>query len=249
MLHRRKIFDRTGAGVRGRKRRPHVPVITVAARSRAIWAVYISAPLLARTLQAEFAPEPHRVIALAASLRPSRAALNRDVRSRVVAPPTPRHKLNYAALQDTAPRGLQAGYQRALDHLHAATAVPPRLPRHLDAGVADDSVFVVVGRRVDSARYYVVYASDPYCVTGGSVCRYGSASGERVTPATPPVTGRRVLIRPGLVGRYVPGTCAAGCSDSYVYWTEGPYRYSVGVKRGSLPEVLRMARSVPAEQQ
>lgn len=139
---------------------------------------------------------------------------------------------------------LAAAFARVTDTLRATTRVPLRFPRVAVGDMTDDSVRITV-LAATPEQYDLVIGDNSveYC-TGGVYCRLGEITGERVGPNTPIPTGRRVVLPGGRYGVFTPATCGANCSDSQVTWDEGPYRYVVGLKVGTLPEVLRMAESV-----
>lgn len=146
-------------------------------------------------------------------------------------------------LRATCSRALAAAFARVTDTVRAATRVPLRLPRIALGNATDDSVRVTV-LAATPEQYDLVIGdgSVKYC-TGGVYCRLGEVTGERRRPNTPLPPGRRVTLSGGRRGVFTPATCGANCSDSQITWDEGPYRYAVGLKVGTLPEVLRMAES------
>lgn len=141
-------------------------------------------------------------------------------------------------------RAFAAAFARVTDTLRATTGVPLRFPRVAVGDATDDSVRITV--LAATPQHYDLVIGDnnvDYC-TGGVYCRLGEITGERVRYNTPLPSGRRVVLSGGRRGVFTPATCGANCSDSQITWDEGPYRYVVGLKVGTLPEVLRMAESV-----
>lgn len=139
-------------------------------------------------------------------------------------------------------RGLTAGYSRLRDSLRSTTRVPILVPSRVLGDANDDSVYVLLPL-ADSVSYYLIFTPDAEC-QGGSQCRFGSFQGEvRPQPARP-LQGRPVKLSDGTAAVYLPGKCAAGCSDAELVWASGPYLYTAGIKRGRLDQLLAMAASV-----
>jgi hypothetical protein len=78
---------------------------------------------------------------------------------------------------------------------------------------------------------------------GATACRIGSVEGERITRATAPLLGRAVLLARYITGHFVKYACRASCRDSTMAWNERGYRYTFGIKAGSLGQLRRIANS------
>lgn len=140
-------------------------------------------------------------------------------------------------------RAFAAAFARVTDSVRAATRVPLRVPRLAFGDAADDSVRITILAAAPEQYDLVIGdGSVDYC-TGGVYCRVGEVTGERLRAGVAPPAGRQVTLPGGRHGVFTAATCGANCSDSRITWDEGPYRYVLGLKLGTLPEVLRMAES------
>lgn len=130
----------------------------------------------------------------------------------------------------------------AADSVRTRSDVPVRLPLAFYAGPDDDSVYVVF-TAAGRDRYAGVFASRPEC-EGGNACRDGSFGGRRLTRTTRLPRGPRVVVAGGRRGTFTAATCATFCSDAFVTWDEGAYRFRLGMKAGRLEDLRRVAAAV-----
>lgn len=128
------------------------------------------------------------------------------------------------------------------DRVRARSDVPVRLPLVFYAGLDDDSLYVVL-TEVGRGHYEGVFASRPEC-EGGNSCRDGSFEGRRLTHSTRPPRGPSVVLAGGQRGTFTPARCATFCSDAFVTWDEGAYRFRLGMKAGRLEDLQRVASAV-----
>ncbi len=94
--------------------------------------------------------------------------------------------------------------------------------------------------------YFVDIGYMPDC-RGATACRLGQVTGgpEIDTPTIFDYPrGRQVRLRGGALALYYPYTCGASCGDSVLVFQREGVVYTVGVKAGSLGDVLAMANSV-----
>lgn len=131
-----------------------------------------------------------------------------------------------------------------LDTVRAVSRVPVRAPLLFYGG--DDSVLYVIPTDVQLDRYELTIADSPRC-EGGNSCREGIVQGWRRTRLTRLPSGPAVAFATGATGVFTPAVCATFCSDAFVTWDEGRYRYRVGAKAGRLADLRRIAASVSAQ--
>ncbi len=151
--------------------------------------------------------------------------------------------------------------------IEQASEVPVRLPDTIPP--LAESYFASISD-AQKERYSVSldFVEDCY---GVRACSFGQVTGEeaptqsiesesRLAPGFEPVAQspnpqQTVTLAKGIQGYFIPYVCGANCSDSKVVWEEGGYRYSVGIKGGSLdPEaevqqLIEMANSAILESQ
>lgn len=144
------------------------------------------------------------------------------------------------------PGTLTPAFARVLDTVRATTRVPLRLPRVGWGDGYDDSTRITVSESVPN-RYELILGNtlDEDC-DGGTWCRIGTVTGERLRRPNPLPAGQPLTGPDGYRAVFTSATCGANCSDATVTWDEGAYRYTVGLKAGRLARVERMAASVPA---
>jgi hypothetical protein len=166
---------------------------------------------------------------------------------------------------------LEQLYQPILKDLQM-TGIPLRLPtyvpgyRPLPKGsppivpTGSERSLLAISRRNTPDRYFVMFAYSEDC-SGASVCRFGVLGAERLTKETPSIDeqyasgldsrgGKRspepagsVVLSKGIKGRFIPWVCGANCTDAFVVWEEGGYRYMVGRKVGDRDALVKMASS------
>ena len=118
------------------------------------------------------------------------------------------------------------------------TRVPLRLPAI--PSVEENPLFAIIESALPSA-YKIQLAFTRDCI--GSVCHYGRISGRVIKQGEGRPRGAKVVLATGRVGYFVRGSCTSRCLDSTVTWDEGAYRYTVGLKSGTLPALKQLAKS------
>ncbi|MBV9280061.1 MAG: hypothetical protein JOZ41_08275 [Chloroflexi bacterium] len=116
------------------------------------------------------------------------------------------------------------------------THVPLLLPGWLPPGPAYASI-----ESVTPNRYSINLGLVPGC--GGDACSLGSVEGETIARSTPPLRGRPIVLPRHITGYFMPFRCGASCGESTIGWTLRGYRYTFGIKGGSLKQLKRMATS------
>jgi len=108
--------------------------------------------------------------------------------------------------------------------------LPPLSPMYASLGI------------LKRGHYGVDLGYVPDC-GGATACRIGSVEGERITRVTAPLVGRAVPLARYITGHFVRYACGASCRDSTMAWNERGYRYTFGIKAGTLGQLRRMANS------
>lgn len=164
------------------------------------------------------------------------------------------------ASQTTAPHQV---FQPILSVLKERTRVPLLLPSYIPPGLPNDSgklrkLYAVIDKATPF-EYSIILGTDKQC-TGGTYCRWGYVTGKVITPITlrldeeyeydPGYYPLRSKERPGFVtlknrakAYFLPYTCGANCSDSYLAWDQDGYRYSVSILASELRTLIKMANS------
>lgn len=149
-------------------------------------------------------------------------------------------------------------FQPIIPVLEKQTQVPLVLP---DIPYADNALpFYAVLETARPSKYSIILGATKDC-NGGNACRWGTLSGEALTPITPPLSAESeflnsphyqrmlqelpgfVSLVKGVTGYFVPAVCGAFCSDSKLFWEQNGYRYMVGIKAGKMKELIEMANS------
>lgn len=150
-------------------------------------------------------------------------------------------------------------FRPVINQLKAKTRVPLQLPAYIPQ---EDYPLYITVNMATPKRYELTIGTDTHC-SGGNYCRYGTVSGQRITPSTPSVEEQyaflndpsyqpterstqkmgRVTLANDIRGYFIPYVCGANCDDSKVIWEQGGYRYLVGIKAGEKKLVVQMANS------
>ena len=133
---------------------------------------------------------------------------------------------------------------RAADSVRAISRVPVRAPLVMFGGAEDDSTYAVP-TEVERDRYEIIFGADEHC-EGGNSCGIGAAEGWRRLPGTRLPRGPAVVLPGGRRGVFTDALCTIFCSNAYVTWDEGPYRYRIGFKAGHLADLRAVVATVRA---
>ncbi len=164
----------------------------------------------------------------------------------------------------------QAGSERQIDPVFrpivAELETKTRVPLLLPSLVPQPGFPLYATVNSATVDAYELTIGDRENCSGGNYCRFGSISGQKVTPSTPAIEkeysfmndpGYRpskrseepmgwVVLTNGIRGYFVPYVCGANCDDSKVVWEQNGYRYLVGLKVGDKKTVVAMATSAIA---
>jgi hypothetical protein len=138
-------------------------------------------------------------------------------------------------------------FSEAVTVLRQRTSVPVRIPTEIPGLDAENDLYAIV-KSAYRTGYAVVLGASPDC-EGQHVCSYGTLIG-----TTRPLneiddykfTGRRrkrVILWNGISGYFYDSVCGAYCSDSLIVWTEGKYRYIIGLKAERQSNMIKVANS------
>lgn len=145
------------------------------------------------------------------------------------------------------PSQLMKVFSEAVSVLRQKTSVPIRIPTEVPGLDAENNLYATV-KSADETGYTVALGATPDC-GGQHVCSYGTLIG-----TTRPFneiddygfTDRhrtRVMLRNGINGYFYDSVCGAYCSDSLIVWTEGKYRYIIGLKAERRSNMIKVANS------
>ena len=79
---------------------------------------------------------------------------------------------------------------------------------------------------------------------GGTACRLGMITGEKLTRAPRKMRGSEVSLRRGITGYFVDSTCGANCSDATISWDRNGRRYTLGLKASKKETLVKMANEL-----
>lgn len=138
-------------------------------------------------------------------------------------------------------------FSEAATVLRQKTSVPIRIPTEIPSLDAENDLYAIV-KSADGTGYAVILGATPDC-EGEHVCSFGTLIG-----TTRPlneiedyeVTDRRrkqVVLWNGIRGYYYDSVCGAYCNDSLIVWTEGKYRYIIGLKAEKQSNMIKVANS------
>ena len=106
-------------------------------------------------------------------------------------------------------------------------------------------IYPIVSPATSENKYEIMLGYTEDC-NGGTACRLGTISAERLTLAAKELTGERVDLASGITGYFVDATCGANCSDSTISWDHKGSRYTLGIKAGKKETLVKMAKSAIA---
>jgi hypothetical protein len=125
--------------------------------------------------------------------------------------------------------------------LKKKTKVPLWLPSYIPESDGDIPLYAQL-ETVTAKSYSVLLGFDPEC-NGGTACRLGSVSGEKINSQNKILKGKKITLSRKRQGYFVDATCGANCSDSTLSWQEKGYLYQVAIKAGDLKTLVKMANS------
>jgi hypothetical protein len=125
--------------------------------------------------------------------------------------------------------------------LKKKTKVPLWLPSYIPESERDIPLYAQL-ETVTAKSYSILLGFDPEC-NGGTACRLGSVSGEKINSQNKILKGKKITLSRKRQGYFVDATCGANCSDSTLSWQEKGYLYQVAIKAGDLKTLVKMANS------
>jgi len=125
--------------------------------------------------------------------------------------------------------------------LKKKTKVPLWLPSYIPESEGDIPLYAQV-EAVTAKHYSILLGFDPEC-NGGTACRLGSISGEKINSQNKILKGKKITLSRKRQGYFVDATCGANCSDSTISWQEKGYLYRLAIKAGDLKTLVKMANS------
>lgn len=123
-------------------------------------------------------------------------------------------------------------------------SIPQKIPRNISQIVGnllniESPIYRVVTSPTSSKNEMIMgYAEDCY---GGTACRLGMISAEKLTETATEPPGSQVSLEDGIIGNFVEGSCGANCSDSTISWDYRGSRYTLGIKVGKQKTMVKMA--------
>jgi hypothetical protein len=138
-----------------------------------------------------------------------------------------------------------AVFDPVLRELRGKTRVPLKLPTYLGGEQTEEWPLYAIVEEATPTRYFLQIAFSPDC-SGGTACRWGGATGERIGSQTERPTGKPIKLSNRITGYFVDSTCGANCSDSVLTWDQGGYRYTVESKAASSDFLKKVANSAIA---
>jgi hypothetical protein len=132
-------------------------------------------------------------------------------------------------------------FKPILGKLKAKTQVPIRLPAYVPESRNANPLYALLEVST-STKYRIMLAFAPDC-NGGTACRLGMVSGEKIMPQVTPLKGKPVSLAQGITGYFVDAVCRANCSDATLTWEQDRSRFTVAIKAGKLETLIKMANS------
>jgi hypothetical protein len=136
-------------------------------------------------------------------------------------------------------------FEPLMPELRTRTRVPLKLPTYLGDEQTEEWPLYAIVEEATPTRYFLQIAFSPDC-SGGTACRWGGATGERIGTRMDRPTGKPIKLSKGITGYFVDSTCGANCSDSVLTWDQEGYRYTVESKAASTDFLKKVANSAIA---
>ncbi|EFA71483.1 hypothetical protein CEP10_05320 [Cylindrospermopsis raciborskii S07] len=133
-------------------------------------------------------------------------------------------------------------FQPILSKLKKTTQINILLPTHIPIGKNEPPLYSIV-ETVTKNKYQILLGFTPDC-SGGTACRFGAISAELVSSNTPKPVGKEVNLNNNKKAYFEDFKCGANCSDANLTWREKGVQYTIGLKAGSLSDLVKMANSV-----
>jgi len=132
-------------------------------------------------------------------------------------------------------------FKQIIPILKQKTRVPLWLPTYIPESDGDIPLYAQL-EAVTATNYSILLGFDPEC-NGGTACRLGSISGEKINSQHKSLNGKKITLSRTRQGYFVDAVCGANCSDSTLSWKEKGYLYKLAIKAGDLQTLVKMANS------
>ncbi len=135
-------------------------------------------------------------------------------------------------------------FEPILPQIQQETQIPILLPDYIFGPDGATPVYAII-ETVTPSQYQLILGLTPDC-NGGTACRFGTVSGEEISPSSPNLEGKPVPLDDGITGYFMDAVCGANCSDSTMTWDQNGTRYQMGIKAGKPEDLVKMANSAIA---
>jgi len=129
--------------------------------------------------------------------------------------------------------------------IRQTSQVPLVLPLYLPYFDKANPIYAVL-RSANRSSYDVLLANAIPC-EGANWCLYGSVRGadapfdHTFNDLSP--KARSVRLHHGITARFIESECATYCTQAYIEWSEKGFYYSIGLKAGTLDQLIKIANS------
>ncbi|MBO0349428.1 hypothetical protein J0895_09975 [Phormidium pseudopriestleyi FRX01] len=135
-------------------------------------------------------------------------------------------------------------FEPILPQIQQETQIPILLPDYIFGSDGATEVYATI-ETLTASQYQLILGFTPDC-SGGTACRFGTVSGEELSPNSPDLEGQSVSLDDGITGYFMDAVCGANCSDSTMTWDQNDTRYQMGIKAGKPEDLVKMANSAIA---
>jgi hypothetical protein len=132
-------------------------------------------------------------------------------------------------------------FRSILPKLTQKTQIHILLPQFIPESGGENPLYAILETAIPN-KYEIMLGFSPEC-TGGNACRLGSVAAEAVTKTTPRLKGKPVALARNIKGYFEDYKCGANCSDATITWRQKSVQYTVGLKAGDRPTLVKMANS------
>jgi hypothetical protein len=139
-------------------------------------------------------------------------------------------------------------FSKAVPLILKKTSVPIRIPTEVPGLDREDDDLYAIVQSADETGYTIILGATPDC-EGQHVCSYGTLIGttrpfnEIADDGLTDRRKKRVILWNGISGYFYDSVCGAYCDDSLIVWTEGKYRYIIGLKAEKQSNMIKVANS------
>jgi len=123
-------------------------------------------------------------------------------------------------------------------------SIPEQIPQNISQIIGKlleiESPIYVQVTSATSSRYEAILGYEKNC-QGGTACRVGMISAEKLIEAANIPPGEEESLEEGMTGYFVDASCGANCSDATISWDDRGSRYTLGIKVGKKETLVKMA--------